>query len=243
MPKSILFPTAVVAALLLLGSGCAADSDSAGKTAGNGESSSAASATPGRDDADAGKAGKKDDAGKAADAGKQAAKRDAAKDKASRDKDADESAETDDETPAPDAAPEDAPAGEGGSDSPDAEEPEINRGSTGTLTVAGGPFRSLSFPTVQCSADGSDLYLQSRSDNPAAVLTVLFSGGAAAHASLQTAPVSGEGTTWSDDDAETVSTSVRREDDTVTLTKAVLKPLGDDSELTVTGSLTCNEKL
>lgn len=240
MPKSILLPTAVAAALLLLGSACGSDSDDADQPAAKGPSRSAAADKADRDDS--GKAGDKD-AGDAADKSKQTAKRDAAaKDKASRDKEAAESKpDTESESATgTDAAPEDAEgssdAGEGGAD-------EQSGGPTGTLTVAGGPFSSLSFPKVQCSGDSSDLYLQSRSEDPAVVLTVLFSGGSAAHASLQTAPESGEGTIWSDDDAEAMSASVQRADDTVTLTNAVLKPFGDDSQLTVTGSLTCNEEL
>lgn len=235
MPKSTLLPTAVAAALLLLGSACASDSDDAGRAAAKETDRPSSSAEPERDDA--AKDGETDGAD---DKGEQANKRAAAaKERASRDKKADEAREA--EAAQPDESSEEDSADDRAGDA--SEDPASKSGPTGTLTVAGGPFSSLSFPTVQCSGDSADLYLQSRSEDPAVVLTVLFSGGSAAHASLQTDPESGEGTIWSDDDAESMSASVQREDDTITLTDAVLKPFGDDSELTVSGSLTCNKDL
>lgn len=233
MPKSTPIVTVAVA-LLLLGSACTdGRADSVETPAAKAEQAGAATATDKRKTAKQQTEGADDRTDKRADNGANK-KADKKADKRSSETKANRGSE--DRRP-PSKTPE--------SDAPESDEPSDDGSNTpvGTLTVQGAPFDTLSFPTVQCASDGADLYLQSRSKDPAVMLTVLFSDGKAAHASLQTDPASGESTIWSDEDAAAMAESIKRDDDTITLSDVVLTPFDDGADITVSGSVTCTEKL
>lgn len=223
--------------LLLLGSACGADPADTDETAAATETNRSSS-TPSAHPND--KAAKEKDKDKSTESAKPR-KESKAADRAERTAPSSDASEEPDGSASDGRDSDDADAsgtGEGGAESPTPEGTP-----PGALTVTGGPFESLSFPNVQCAQEESDLYLQSRSNKPAVVVTVLFNGGGAAHASLQTDSESGPGTTWSDEETGSLSASVRRDEDTVTFTDAVLTAFDGDGALTVSGTLTCTGEL